>query len=67
MAYERVGPEGEAALTEDLRGFLAEANTAGERAMVLEAEYLEVDRDAGGLAARTWARRHGSCRRSGAP
>lgn len=42
MAYERVGPEGEAALTEDLRGFLAEANTAGERAMVLEAEYLEV-------------------------
>jgi ubiquinone/menaquinone biosynthesis C-methylase UbiE len=41
-AYERAGPEGEAALTEDLRNFLAAANTAGERAMVLEAEYLEV-------------------------
>ena len=41
-AYERVGPEGEAALTEDLRSFLAAANEAGERAMVLEAEYLEV-------------------------
>jgi len=41
-AYERVGPEGEAALTEDLRSFLAAANTAGDRAMVLEAEYLEV-------------------------
>jgi ubiquinone/menaquinone biosynthesis C-methylase UbiE len=42
MAYERVGPEGEAALTEDLRSFLEEVNTAGDRAMVLEAEYLEV-------------------------
>ena len=42
MAYERVGPEGEEALTEDLRAFLEEANTAGERALVLEAEYLEV-------------------------
>ena len=41
-AYERVGPEGEAALTEDLRTFLEAANTAGDRAMVLEAEYLEV-------------------------
>jgi ubiquinone/menaquinone biosynthesis C-methylase UbiE len=41
MAYERVGPEGEQALTEDLRSFLAEVNTAGARAMVLEAEYLE--------------------------
>jgi len=41
-AYERVGAEGEAALTEDLRSFLGAANTAGERAMVLEAEYLEV-------------------------
>jgi ubiquinone/menaquinone biosynthesis C-methylase UbiE len=41
-AYERVGPEGEAALTEDLRSFLESANTAGDRAMVLEAEYLEV-------------------------
>jgi len=42
MAYERVGSEGEAALTEDLRTFLEAANTAGDRAMVLEAEYLEV-------------------------
>lgn len=41
-AYERVGPEGEQALTEDLRNFLETANTAGERAMVLEADYLEV-------------------------
>jgi ubiquinone/menaquinone biosynthesis C-methylase UbiE len=41
-AYERVGSEGEAALTEDLLGFLREANTAGDRAMVLEAEYLQV-------------------------
>jgi SAM-dependent methyltransferase len=42
MAYERVGAEGEDALTEDLLAFLESANTAGERAMVLEAEYLEV-------------------------
>jgi ubiquinone/menaquinone biosynthesis C-methylase UbiE len=41
-AYERVGPEGEQALTDDLRSFLQAANTAGERAMVLEAEYLQV-------------------------
>lgn len=42
MAYERVGPDGEQALTDDLRSFLEAANTAGERAMVLEGEYLEV-------------------------
>jgi SAM-dependent methyltransferase len=42
MAYERVGPEGEQALTDDLHAFLEGANTAGERALVLEAEYLEV-------------------------
>ncbi|HXQ89137.1 MAG TPA: class I SAM-dependent methyltransferase [Solirubrobacterales bacterium] len=41
-AYERVGPEGEEALTSDLRSFLEAANTAGDRAMVLEAEYLQV-------------------------
>lgn len=41
-AYERVGAEGEAALTEDLRAMLEAGNTAGGRAMVLEAEYLEV-------------------------
>ncbi len=42
MAYERVGPEGEQALTDDLRSFLEGANTAGDRAMVLEAEYLQL-------------------------
>ncbi len=42
MAFERVGAEGEAALEADLRTFLAEANTAGERALVLEADYLQV-------------------------
>jgi ubiquinone/menaquinone biosynthesis C-methylase UbiE len=42
MAYERVGPEGEQALTDDLLAFLNEANTAGDRAMVLEADYLQV-------------------------
>jgi len=41
-AYERVGAEGEQALSEDLRSFLEGANTAGDGAMVLEAEYLEV-------------------------
>lgn len=41
-AYERVGPEGEQALTDDLRSFLEQANTAGDRAMVLEAEYLQL-------------------------
>ena len=41
-AYERVGPEGEQALTDDLRAFLEAANAAGDRAMVLEADYLEV-------------------------
>jgi hypothetical protein len=42
MAYERVGTEGEQALTDDLRSFLESVNTAGDRAMVLEAEYLQV-------------------------
>lgn len=41
-AYERIGPEGEQALTDDLRSFLESANKAGDRAMVLEADYLEV-------------------------
>jgi ubiquinone/menaquinone biosynthesis C-methylase UbiE len=41
-AYERVGAEGEDALTDDLREFLEAVNTAGDRAMVLEADYLEV-------------------------
>ena len=35
-------PRAKQALTDDLRAFLEAANTAGDRAMVLEAEYLEV-------------------------
>ena len=42
VAFERVGPDGEAALEADLRKYLEEANTAGDRALVIEPEYLEV-------------------------
>ncbi len=42
VAFERVGPEGEEALAADLRAYLEESNTAGDRALVLEPEYLEV-------------------------
>jgi SAM-dependent methyltransferase len=41
-AFEKVGPEGEAALTADLRAFLEEFNTAGDRALVIEPEYLQI-------------------------
>ena len=41
-AFEKVGPEGEEALAADLRAYLEEANTAGERALVIEPEYLQV-------------------------
>lgn len=41
-AFERVGPEGEQALYDDLKEFLEDENLAGERALVIEAEYLEV-------------------------
>ena len=41
-AFEKVGPEGEEALAADLRTYLEEANTAGERALVIEPEYLQV-------------------------
>ena len=41
-AFERVGPDGEQALTDDLYAFLEANNVAGDRAMVLEAEYLRV-------------------------
>ncbi|HVD85813.1 MAG TPA: methyltransferase domain-containing protein [Solirubrobacterales bacterium] len=41
-AYEKVGAEGEQALSDDLRTMLEEANTAGDRALVLEPEYLQV-------------------------
>jgi len=42
VAFERVGPEGEEALTADLRSFLERGNTAGDRALVLKPEYLQV-------------------------
>jgi len=42
MAYEKVGPAGEAALTDDLRAWLEEENVAGDKALVIEPEYLEV-------------------------
>jgi len=42
VAFERVGAEGEAALEADLRELLERNNRAGERALVLESEYLEV-------------------------
>jgi len=42
VAFERVGSEGEAALEADLRALLDLNNRAGERALVLESEYLEV-------------------------
>jgi SAM-dependent methyltransferase len=42
MAFDRVGTEGEAALEADLRQQLEKANTGGDRAFVLEPEYLQV-------------------------
>jgi SAM-dependent methyltransferase len=42
VAFERVGSEGEEALEADLRTYLEEANTGGDRALVLEPEYLQV-------------------------
>jgi len=42
VAYERVGPEGEEALTADMRSYLDEHNTGGDRALVLKPEYLQV-------------------------
>ncbi|HEV2858180.1 MAG TPA: methyltransferase domain-containing protein [Solirubrobacterales bacterium] len=41
-AFEQVGPEGEQALTDDLREMLTDVNTAGEKALVIEPEYLRV-------------------------
>ncbi len=40
VAFERVGEEGAEALDAALRELLGRWNTAGERAMVVEAEYL---------------------------
>jgi ubiquinone/menaquinone biosynthesis C-methylase UbiE len=41
-AFERVGPDGEEALVADLRELLERFNTAGERALAADAEYLQV-------------------------
>jgi SAM-dependent methyltransferase len=41
-AFEKVGAEGEQALEDDLRALLESENTAGDRGLVLEPEYLEV-------------------------
>ena len=40
VAFERVGPEGEEALESDLRALLERSNAAGDRALVLPADYL---------------------------
>jgi hypothetical protein len=42
LAFDRVGPDGEAALEADLREQLGKANTGGDRAFVLKPEYLLV-------------------------
>jgi SAM-dependent methyltransferase len=42
VAFERVGTEGEAALEADFKAYLEESNTAADRALVLEPEYLQV-------------------------
>jgi ubiquinone/menaquinone biosynthesis C-methylase UbiE len=41
-AFEKAGPEGEAALEADLRQVLAEQNTSDDERLVLELEYLRV-------------------------
>jgi ubiquinone/menaquinone biosynthesis C-methylase UbiE len=42
MAFERVGPEGEEALAADLLDLIGRYNTAGDRAMRVPGEYLQV-------------------------
>jgi SAM-dependent methyltransferase len=42
MAFDRVGPEGKVALEADLREQLEKADSGGDRAFVLEPEYLQV-------------------------
>jgi ubiquinone/menaquinone biosynthesis C-methylase UbiE len=42
MSFERVGPEGEDALAQDLLDVAKKFNTAGDRALRAPAEYLEV-------------------------
>ncbi len=42
VAFERVGPEGEDELEADLRALLERSNIAGDRALVIPADYLMV-------------------------
>jgi hypothetical protein len=42
MAYERVGEEGQEALTADMLAYFDEYNVGGEGTLVLEPEYLQV-------------------------
>lgn len=42
LAFDRLDPDGGAALEADLREQLAKCNTAGDRAFVIEPEYLQV-------------------------
>ena len=57
MAYERVGAEGEQALTDDLKSFLEECNTAGDRAHGARGRVPAGDRDARLAGPRLGARR----------
>ena len=57
MAYERVGPEGEAALTADLKAFLESTTRPATGRWCSSREYLEVDRDPGLEVASNSARR----------
>jgi SAM-dependent methyltransferase len=41
MAYERVGPDGEEALTNDLRELCERFNSGGDRALLARGEYLQ--------------------------
>lgn len=41
-AYDKVGPEGEEALTADLKALLERLSVGGDRALVVEPEYLQV-------------------------
>jgi SAM-dependent methyltransferase len=42
LAFERAGPENEETLTAELRAHLEKSNLGGDRALVLEPEYLQV-------------------------
>ncbi len=42
VAFEKLGPEGGEALEADLKALLEKHNVAGERALVLESDYLQM-------------------------